>query len=200
MAYLSSNAPIGPNSLQAADVVSDACILTAQMESAKGRADAFLTVPPLSSFSSPQLAANAAKILNQSREGRASILAASSPDPVQQAERVDLAQLIAQAPEVVSLNGRGEGCGTMVRREAMPEPPQMIMPLPIESGGWGWSAGSGFAGYAPPWGDANLLNVSDMAGQSDGSWFKWLMIGGGLVILGTAVTGASRARKRRLKR
>ncbi len=271
MAYLPSNAPIGPNSLQppaACEVAgSDARILEAQLWAAKGRFDTYTTVPPTSSFDSPTLAVDAARILAQSRDGRASVLAASSPEPNQHIERTDLRQLIADAPEVVSLNGRPDYCGGVIVR---PQPPEMVMPSPapipthfdayrgtvafvtapkpteyasfsppdegvymgpvIAAGsvpepiwspvsmGPGGPAASdwshpeaglrfetgptqyyGYAGYAPPWGDANLVDVSNLPEVSTGGWFKGLLILGGLVILGGAAAG-TKARKRRYGR
>jgi len=266
MAYLSKDAPIGPNSLQAARCVNDAAVNETNAQAALGRLGTFLTTPPSSSFANLTLAVNAKRILDQSREGRGSILSASSPLPNQHPERVNLQELIADAPEVVALNPRGESCGgVVVRRVERPAPPQMVMPelapvsvrvspasppvfiqapfapqyidqpvyqgpaitaspaVPLEwdavslgpggPGGSGWKEPTegpamqvgptqyyGYSGYAPPWGDAGLLDVGVMAddGSSGGGWFKGLMILGGLVILGGAVTGGvKRARGKR---
>ncbi len=135
MAYLPSNAPIGPNSLQAPSAcevaASDARILEANAHAALGRIATFQTTPPLSSFDSPTLAGDAARILHQSRVGRASVLAPSAPEPNQHAERVNLREWIDSAPEVVPLNGRGDYCGGgAVRSPERPPAPQMVMPEP----------------------------------------------------------------------
>lgn len=135
MAYLPSNAAIGPNSLQppsACEVeASNNRILRANADAALGRIGTFLTVPPLSSFDSPTLAGDAARILHQSRVARASVLAPSAPEPNQHAERVNLREWIDSAPEVVPLNDRGNYCGGgMVRSPEPPPVPRMVMPEP----------------------------------------------------------------------
>lgn len=268
MAYLPSNAKIGPNSLQAPSACeaaeSDARILEAQGQAALGRLSVFLTTPPSSSFHSPTLAVDAKRILNQSELGRSSILSAHSPVPNQHAERVDLNQLIREAPEVIPLNGVLAGCeGSSMRQRVVERPavPQMIMPDPApvsvvvapntppvyvqaqfapmyldepaysgpaitagpgaqsqwervtfgpgiasqptwsDSGaGLRFDSGPtqyyGYSGYAPPWGDASLVEVADIGEGSTGSWFKTLLLVGGLAILGSAYAGKRGARKR----
>ncbi len=101
-------------------------------QAARGRLAVYLTTPPLSSFSSPTLAGDAARILAQSQTARASILTARGPDPNQGVESVDVRRLIAQAPQVVPLNGRDAAliCGGSVRPDPPPPPPEMLMPQP----------------------------------------------------------------------
>ena len=222
MAYLPSNAPIGPNSLQAPSAscvaASNQRIAEAEMQAARGRLGTFLTVPPLSSFDSPTLAGDAARILAQSEVGRASILSNGTPQRGTQGGggSISYRDMMDEAPEVVPLNGRSaeQVCGAVLRVQDRPAAPVMRMPQPapdaIQIRGvqvfveaapinttW-MQAGGGLTGYAPPWGDANLI---DVAGPQNGAgWLLGLLGLGGLVILGSVAAGTKARRKRRYKR
>ncbi len=221
MAYLPSNASIGPNSLQAPSAcevaASNAEINAAKIIAARGRLGTFLTVPPISSFSSPTVAGDAARILNQSQVARASILGNGSPDTGPQGGGGS--QSYDDAPEVVPLNGRGSSqvCGGSDSPQPQAPPPQMLMPQPaphavrmrgvqvyVQSApintSWLQPSG-GMTGYAPPWGDAGLVDVVDGGMVSSGSgWLLGLLAVGGLVMLGSAAAGTRARRKRSFKR
>ena len=214
MAYLPSNAPIGPNSLQAPSAcevaASKAEIACAKMIAAWGRLETFLTVPPVSSFDSPTVAGDAARILNQSQIARASILGNGSPDTGPQGGGGT--QSYGDAPEVVPLNGQlsTQVCGGSNRPQPQAPRPQMQMPQPAPNAvrvngvqvyvqsapldtSWLQPSG-GLTGYLPPWADAGLVDVAGPGGIS--GWLLGLLAVGGLVILGSAA-GATRARRKR---
>ncbi len=212
MAYLSSNASAS------CVAASNARIQEAQYQAARGRLGTFLTTPPLSSFDSPTLAGDAARILAQSELGRASILGNGTPDTGKQggAGSISYRDMMDEAPEVVPLNGMSpeQVCGAVIRVQERPAKPVMRMPQPapesVQVNGvqifveaapinttWLQPAG-GLTGYAPPWGDANLVDVGM---PSNGSGWLLALLGlGGLVILGGVAAGTKARRKRRYKR
>jgi hypothetical protein len=188
------------------------------MRAARGRLGTFLTVPPISSFDSPTLAGDAARILAQSEVARASILGNGTPDkPVQGGGGgISYRDMMDEAPEVVPLNGRSaeQACGAVLRVQDRPAQPVMRMPQPapdavhlngiqiyVEAApiNTTWmQAGGGMTGYAPPWGDANLIDIAGPVNSA--GWLLGLLGFGGLVILGSVAAGTKARRKRRYKR
>ena len=58
--------------------------------------------------------------------------------------------------------------------------------------------GGGMTGYAPPWGDAGLVDMGGSASSGNG-WLLALLAVGGLVMIGGAAAG-SRARRKKARR
>jgi hypothetical protein len=205
--YLPSNTPILQDQREAAalhEAQSDARIQAMRRTSACGRARLFNTlVNPNSVADSIGMgtALDTAKLQAQTEASRASgILAiggsASAGGP-------STAEIIANAPEVVSLN-RGGGCSAPSYQPMPlgPDPqPGMPQRAPIIVQGpdgpmhyrgadatyQGYP--TGLTGYAPPWSDADVLPNGGIQGVGVGAWLMdhpWLALllaGGGVYAL-----------------
>lgn len=188
--YLPSNTPILAN--QRADAArhaaeSDARIAAMRRISACGRARLFNTlINPNSIADSMGVGAglDAAKLQQQTEASRASgILSVDG-----ESAGPSVADIIGNAPEVVSLN-RGGGCS---------RPSYIPVPLGLDpTPGMPQRAPTGLTGYAPPWSDAGVLPNGGVPqdGVGVGGWIMdhpWLT---GL-ILGTGLFALSRRKGR----
>lgn len=209
--YLPSTTPILTQ--QRADAArhgaeSDARIENMRQTSACGRAELFRTLvnpEDVAANLGVGAAVNTAKLQQQTDVSRASgILGNSTPD--EPGRGPSIADIIAGAPEVVSLN-RGGACATP-GYTPVPLGPDPVPGMPHRApeivntpagpmyfrgadatyqGGEKADSSLGLSGYSPAWGDAGLVDTS--GAPVEDSWLmenKWLvlaLVAGGVVVL-----------------
>lgn len=209
--YLPSNTPLLTDQRAAAArhaAESDARVQSMRRTSACGRARLFNTLLNPNSISDSLgvgAGLDAAKLQQQTEASRASgLLSTGSPDsPATTAPSI--AELMANAPEVVSLN-RGGGCKTPsylpvpLGPDPTPGMPHRAPRIVQGPNGPMYYRGAdatyqgyptGLTGYAPPWSDAGVLpngGVPDSQGAfatwvSAHPWLALLIAGGGVFAL-----------------
>jgi len=188
--FLPNDAPLPQNSLDPpcpSKVRRSNCRIAAdRLASTTGRTAAFVTVPTIGSLHAAggyNLAADGAKLLQQTSVARASALTTGVPDLAE-------SKLPTRtAPTVIPLNAAQyhlESCEPAQRTElAQPLRPAMLMPERF----------TGFAGLAPRWGDANM-NAAPVFGP-DGSLLGWIRENPllSLVIAGAGVFALTRKKR-----
>lgn len=163
-------------------------------------------------------AVNVAKLQRQTRESRASATLGTDYAALNSPNAPSVAEIITNAPEVVSMSRQGGACEVQVRQTYTPRPalpsPQAGMPhrapvmVPSSLGtGTMYFKGApstvqadynqGLTGYAPPWSDAGVLPDGGVpqSGVSVGQWIMdhpWLA----LLLAGGGVYALSRRDKR----
>jgi hypothetical protein len=181
MAYVSSNAPLPQNGMQAPPAAavdrSNAMIALAACVSRNGRMRAYSTLPTYRSLASvsPQVAASAARLLPQSELARRSVLTGSMPVFYDQPSKPVTLPSGATAvsvsrtggnyhfvtPEVVPLSHISEEVAACTgvstgQGQVMELPQRVIMPqrLGARERALVVQGRGGVAGYVPRWGDA----------------------------------------------
>jgi len=198
--YLPSNTPILTQQREDAarhGAESDARIAAMRRTSACGRARLFNTLVQPGAVARDigiGAAVNTAKLQAQSKDARATGILGTGGEITMQGPSV--AEIIAGAPEVVSLN-RGGGCKTpsytLVPLGPDPTPgmPHRAPAIVQTANGPMYYRGAdstiegdyptraGLSGYAPAWGDAGLLPDGGLPSPGVGSWLMdhpWLSL------------------------
>lgn len=181
MAYRSSSAALPQNSLTPAPANpdSDARILATKRAINEGRQRLYDNTPPISSFLTmgPGVAADAARMMQRSELAHQSMFGAG---PLQSTSE----DQTSHAPIVVPLNGTpAEIAGSQVQPVVRSAAPTVTMPERIPQG---------MSGYSPPWADALARGTITQKGDSGSSWWKWLLILGGVLLVANAANGKGR--------
>lgn len=206
---ISDNIPVADPTCKAR--ASELRLARTQCQVNKGRIGLFDTTPSLDSLAviSPELASDAATLLQQSEVGRASVVGAGTPAGSIQGAGY-WGAVNRAAPRVQPLNGLPRdmnACGAAANLPAMPvrsaAVPTMPKAAPVLAAGGAYVSPPGLphkymglAGVAAPWGDAAVSEAAEGGTEAGGlvGWVKsnpWLVAGlvGGLVLLATDTRG-----------